>query len=124
MPREHQKTEEGTDCGRRGFPSKTVFRRRLLADKVGEVLGIHAFPVDRVGTKTRGQEAPCEAEIVLACAQRRTEHVLQILSVALQPLVSVCGRQGRHGGWDDALPLQKVHEMLDALRGWRQFAGR
>lgn len=58
MPREHQKTEEGADCGRRGFPAKTVFRRRLLADKVGEVLGIHAFPIDRVGTKMRGQEGP------------------------------------------------------------------
>ena len=93
-------------------------------DKVGEVLGIHALPIDRVGTKTRGHETLCEAEIVLACAERRTAYVLQILGVALQPLLSVCGRQGRRGGCDDALPLQEGQEMLDALRGGRQFAGR
>jgi hypothetical protein len=57
-------------------------------------------------------------------AKNAFSYTIQILGVALQPLVSVCGRQGRRGGWDDVLPLQEGHEMLDALRGWRQFAGR
>src|SRR5881397_1232287 len=100
---EHEESQHGADRGTGEFAPSTVFGRRFVPDKVGDVVCLQGVPIDAAGPKTRGQETPGHAHIVLTGADGSPADLLQILRIAQEPLVRFRLRQGIVPVWKPVL---------------------
>src|SRR5439155_464551 len=81
-------------------------------------------PIDAAGPKTRGQETPGHADIVLTGAGGSPADLLQILRIAQKPLVRFRLRHSIAPVWKPVLLLPEGEEMGEPLGRWGQRACR
>jgi hypothetical protein len=101
-----------------------VFGRRFVSDKVSDVVRLQGVPIDAAGPKTRSQDTPGHAHIVLTGAGGGPAHLLQILRIAQEPLVRFRLRHGIAPVWKPVLLMPEGEEMREPLGSWGQLACR
>ena len=124
VPTEHEEAQHGADRGTGEFAPAPVFGRRFVPDKVSDVVRLQGVPIDAAGPKTRGQETPGHAHIVLTGASSGPAHLLQILRIAQKPLVRFRLRHGLVPVGKAVLLTPEGEEMREPLGCWGQLACR